>query len=158
MAALADSKDEFFMNAALVEAEQAAAEGEIPVGAVVVQDGKMIAAAHNRREQDTDATAHAEMLALQRACQKLNRWRLNDCTLYVTLEPCPMCAGALWNARIGRIVYGAWDSAAGACGSLFNIPGHPALLPHPDITAGIKEKECREILQRFLREKRKNKT
>lgn len=143
------------MELALQEAKQAAKEGEIPVGAVIVREGEIIAAAHNRREQDQDATAHAEILALQAACKKLNRWRLPDCTLYVTLEPCPMCAGALWNARIGRIVYGAWDSTAGACGSLFNIPQHPALAPHPVVTAGVKEAACRKMLQDFLQKRRK---
>lgn len=142
------------MERALKEAKKAAAEGEIPVGALIVRAGCVIASAHNRREQDQDATAHAEILALQAACKKLNRWRLPDCILYVTLEPCPMCAGALWNARIGRIVYGAWDSTAGACGSLFNIPQHPALAPHPVVTAGVKEAACRKILQDFLQKRR----
>ena len=148
---VASAQDLMFMDLALEEARQAAREGEIPVGAVLVRKGQVVARAHNRREQDRDATAHAELLAIRRACEKLGRWRLTDCTLYVTLEPCPMCAGAIWNARIGRLVYGAWDSAAGACGSQFNLPVHPYLNHRTEVTAGIREKESREILRDFLK-------
>lgn len=151
---LAGQTDVHFMEMALEEARQAAREGEIPVGAVLVREGRVVARNHNRREQDRDATAHAEVLVLREACRQLGRWRLSDTALYVTLEPCPMCAGAIWNARVGRLVYGAWDSAAGACGSQFNLPAHPSLNFRTQVTAGVMEEECREILQDFLKARR----
>lgn len=151
---LAGQTDVHFMEMALEEARQAAREGEIPVGAVLVREGQVLARNHNRREQDRDATAHAEVLVLREACRQLGRWRLSDTVLYVTLEPCPMCAGAIWNARVGRLVYGAWDSAAGACGSQFNLPAHPSLNFRTQVTAGVMEEECRKILQDFLKARR----
>lgn len=151
---LAGQTDVHFMEMALEEARQAAREGEIPVGAVLVREGRVVARNHNRREQDRDATAHAEVLVLREACRQLGRWRLSDTALYVTLEPCPMCAGAIWNARVGRLVYGAWDSAAGACGSQFNLPAHPSLNFRTQVTAGVLEEECRKILQDFLKTRR----
>lgn len=151
---LAGQTDVHFMEMALEEARQAAREGEIPVGAVLVREGRVEARNHNRREQDRDATAHAEVLVLREACRQLGRWRLSDTALYVTLEPCPMCAGAIWNARVGRLVYGAWDSAAGACGSQFNLPAHPSLNFRTQVTAGVMEEECRKILQDFLKARR----
>lgn len=151
---LAGQADVHFMKMALEEARQAAREGEIPVGAVLVREGQVLARNHNRREQDRDATAHAEVLVLREACRQLGRWRLSDTALYVTLEPCPMCAGAIWNARVGRLVYGAWDSAAGACGSQFNLPAHPSLNFRTQVTAGVLEEECRKILQDFLKARR----
>lgn len=151
---LAGQTDVHFMEMALEEARQAAREGEIPVGAVLVREGRVVARNHNRREQDRDATAHAEVLVLREACRQLGRWRLSDTALYVTLEPCPMCAGAIWNARVGRLVYGAWDSAAGACGSQFNLPAHPSLNFRTQVTAGVMEEECRKILQDFLEARR----
>ncbi|MEE1599165.1 MULTISPECIES: tRNA adenosine(34) deaminase TadA [Acidaminococcus] len=151
---LAGQTDVHFMEMALEEARQAAREGEIPVGAVLVREGQVLARNHNRREQDRDATAHAEVLVLREACRQLGRWRLSDTALYVTLEPCPMCAGAIWNARVGRLVYGAWDSAAGACGSQFNLPAHPSLNFRTQVTAGVMEEECRKILQDFLKARR----
>ena len=148
------TQDERFMKEALVEAEQAFALGEVPVGAVVVKDGKIIARGHNRRETDRVATAHAELLAMEEACRVLGSWRLSDCTLYVTLEPCPMCAGTAVNARVGRVVYGAKDAKAGAMGSVFSVNAYP--LNHKvDLTVGVLEAECREILQRFFEGKRK---
>lgn len=148
------TQDERFMKEALVEAEQAFALGEVPVGAVVVKDGKIIARGHNRRECDHLATAHAELLAMEEACRALDSWRLSDCTLYVTLEPCPMCAGTAVNARMGRVVYGAKDAKAGAMGSVFSVNAYP--LNHKvDLTVGVLEAECREILRRFFEEKRK---
>ena len=148
------TQDERFMKEALVEAEQAFALGEVPVGAVVVKDGKIIARGHNRRETDRVATAHAELLAMEEACRVLGSWRLSDCTLYVTLEPCPMCAGTAINARVGRVVYGAKDAKAGAMGSVFSVNAYP--LNHKvDLTVGVLEAECREILQRFFEGKRK---
>ena len=101
-----------------------------------------------------DATAHAEFLVIRQACRLLRRWRLSDTTLYVTLEPCPMCAGAILERRVGRLVYGAWDSAAGACGSQFNLPAHPSLNFRTEVTAGVLEEECRKILQDFLKARR----
>ena len=151
---LAGQTDVHFMEMALEEARQAAREGEIPVGAVLVREGRVVARNHNRREQDRDATAHAEVLVLREACRQLGRWRLSDTALYVTLEPCPMCAGDIWNARVGRLVYGAWDSAAGACGSQFNLPAHPSLNFRTQVTAGVMEEECRKILQDFLKARR----
>lgn len=151
---LAGQTDVHFMEMALEEARQAAREGEIPVGAVLVREGQVLARNHNRREQDRDATAHSEVLVLREACRQLGRWRLSDTALYVTLEPCPMCAGAIWNARVGRLVYGAWDSAAGACGSQFNLPAHPSLNFRTQVTAGVLEEECRKILQDFLKARR----
>ncbi len=151
---LAGQTDVHFMEMALEEARQAAREGEIPVGAVLVREGRVVARNHNRREQDRDATAHAEVLVLREAGRQLGRWRLSDTALYVTLEPCPMCAGAIWNARVGRLVYGAWDSAAGACGSQFNLPAHPSLNFRTQVTAGVMEEECRKILQDFLKARR----
>lgn len=151
---LAGQTDVHFMEMALEEARRAAREGEIPVGAVLVREGRVVARNHNRREQDRDATAHAEVLVLREACRQLGRWRLSDTALYVTLEPCPMCAGAIWNARVGRLVYGAWDSAAGACGSQFNLPAHPSLNFRTQVTAGVMEEECRKILQDFLKARR----
>ena len=148
------TQDERFMKEALVEAEQAFALGEVPVGAVVVKDGKIIARGHNRRETDRVATAHAELLAMEEACRALGSWRLSECTLYVTLEPCPMCAGTAVNARVGRVVYGAKDAKAGAMGSVFSVNAYP--LNHKvDLTVGVLEAECREILRRFFEEKRK---
>ena len=148
------TQDERFMKEALVEAEQAFALGEVPVGAVVVKDGKIIARGHNRRETDRVATAHAELLAMEEACRALGSWRLSECTLYVTLEPCPMCAGTAVNARVGRVVYGAKDAKAGAMGSVFSVNAYP--LNHKvDLTVGVLEAECREILQRFFEGKRK---
>lgn len=148
------TQDERFMKEALVEAEQAFALGEVPVGAVVVKDGKIIARGHNRRETDRVATAHAELLAMEEACRALGSWRLSECTLYVTLEPCPMCAGTAVNARVGRVVYGAKDAKAGAMGSVFSVNAYP--LNHKvDLTVGVLEAECREILRRFFEGKRK---
>ena len=151
---LAGQSDVRFMEMALEEARQAAREGEIPVGAVLVREGQVLARDHNRREQERDATAHAEVMVIREACRKLQRWRLSDTTLYVTLEPCPRCAGAIWNARVGRLVYGAWDSTAGACGSQINLPAQGSLNFRTAVTAGVMEEDCRKILQDFLKVRR----
>lgn len=143
-----------YMTIALEEAKQAAKEQEIPVGAVLVVAGEIVAQAHNQREQLRDATAHAEILAIQKACTKLGRWRLTDATLYVTLEPCPMCAGAIFNARIGRLVYGAVDSRAGACESVFNIVQNKHLNHQTATTAGVLADQCAQVLKDFLLERR----
>jgi len=153
------NRDEFFMARALTLANQAALLGEVPVGAVVVMDGEIVAEAYNRRELDKNALAHAELLAIDKACAKLGGWRLHKCDLYVTLEPCPMCAGAIVNARIRRVIVGAKDAKAGAMGSLMNVNFYP-LNHHPAVEFGVLERECADILREFflrLREKRRGK-
>lgn len=142
-------KDVSFMREALLEAHKAALLGEIPVGAVIVKDGQIIARAHNRRELDQDALAHAEVLCIQSACQTLHSWRLSGCTLYVTLEPCPMCSGAIINSRLDRVVYGAKDEKAGCAGSvadLFVMPFNHT----PIIRSGILKEECAAVLSQFF--------
>ena len=145
-----------FMRLALEEAQKAAEEGEVPIGAVVVRDGIVIASAHNTRERQKNATHHAELLAIDAACKALGGWRLWECDLYVTLEPCPMCAGAIINSRVRRVVYGAKDAKAGFCGSvadLFAMPFNHA----PLVQSGVLAEECTALLQAFfvkLREKR----
>lgn len=142
------------MGAALAEAEQAAALGEVPVGAVVARDGEIIAAAHNTRETEKNALHHAELLAIDAACKKLGGWRLHRCDLYVTLEPCPMCAGALINSRMRTVYYGAPDPKAGSCGSLINLFALP-YNHQPALVSGVLEQECADILRNFFRELRK---
>jgi tRNA(adenine34) deaminase len=142
------------MTAALGEAERALAENEVPVGAIVVHGGRIVAAAHNQREQLRDATAHAEMIAITQASESLGSWRLTDCTLYVTLEPCPMCAGAVLQARIPRLVYGAADPKAGAVDSLYRLLDDPRLNHRTEVVAGILAHPCGEILTRFFRAQR----
>jgi len=144
------------MELALAEAKQAAVEGEVPIGAILVLDGEVIAAAHNRRETDQDATAHAEMLVIQAGCRKLGRWRLSGTTMFVTIEPCPMCAGALVMSRIDRLVYGSPDSRAGAVDSIFNVVQHPALNHRLAVTAGVRQEECAAVMQAFFRKKRRS--
>jgi tRNA(adenine34) deaminase len=138
------------MHLALAEAEKAAAIGETPVGAVLVINGEVIAAAHNMRETWQDPTAHAELLAVREASAQLGRWRLHDATLYVTLEPCLMCSGALVLARIGRLVYGCRDPKAGALGSVYDVVRDGRLNHTYRITPGILEAECRDVLQVFF--------
>ncbi len=148
--------DEKFMREALSEARAAAAVGEVPIGAVVVRAGEIVARAHNRRELDQDPSAHAEFAALCAAAQSLGRWRLSDCTVYVTLEPCCMCAGAITGAQIPHVVYGAADSKMGAGGSLVNLLCLPGCF-RPDVTTGVLEEECRALLQTFFRSLRERK-
>ncbi len=142
--------DEKFMREALAEARAAAAVGEVPIGAVVVRAGEIVARAHNRRELDQDPSAHAEFLALCAAAQALGRWRLFDCTVYVTLEPCCMCAGLMVNARVGRCVYGAADAKAGAVGSLYDLNADSRLNHRFNVTAGVLADECREVLSTYF--------
>ena len=142
--------DEKFMCEALAEARAAAAVGEVPIGAVVVRAGKIIARAHNRRELDQDPSAHAEFAALCSAAQTLGRWRLSDCTVYATLEPCCMCAGLMVNARVGRCVYGAADAKAGALGSLYDLNADPRLNHRFNVTAGVLADECRKVLSSYF--------
>ena len=142
--------DEKFMREALAEARAAAAVGEVPIGAVVVRAGEIVARAHNRRELDQDPSAHAEFLALCAAAQTLGRWRLSDCTVYVTLEPCCMCAGLMVNARVGRCSYGATDAKAGALGSLYDLNADSRLNHRFNVTAGVLAGECREVLSSYF--------
>ncbi|MBX3432284.1 MAG: tRNA adenosine(34) deaminase TadA [Pirellulales bacterium] len=148
------STDEHYMQLALAEAQAAADEDETPVGAVVVHEGWVIAAAHNQREQLHDPTAHAEMIAITQAAESLASWRLSGCTLFVTLEPCPMCAGAIVQARVPRVVYGADDPKAGAARSLFQILEDPRLNHRCEVVPGVLAEPCGEILREFFRRKR----
>lgn len=147
--------DNYYMGLALEEARAAYAIGEIPIGAVLVIDGEVIASAHNRRETWHDATAHAELIVIQQACRKLTRWRLTGATLYVTIEPCPMCAGALVNSRIDRLVYGSADYKAGAVESIFNVVQNDALNHRLEVTAGVRADECAAVMKEFFRERRR---
>ena len=150
-----NNRDIELMREALSLAARAAEIGEIPVGALVVNaKGEIISGAYNLRENKKSATAHAEILAIEQACSILGGWRLQGCTLYVTLEPCPMCAGALVNSRIDRVVFGAYDMQAGCCGSVINFNAYP--FNHAfKIEGGVLEQECREILTEFFNKKRK---
>ena len=143
----------FFMKEALKEANTAFLEGEVPVGAVIVKDGEIIARGHNMREQKQNALSHAETEAINAACEKLGTWRLDGCELYVTLEPCPMCTGAIINARIDTVVFGAFDSAAGCMDSVINLCDYP-LGKKTDIYAGICEDDCKILLQEFFKKLR----
>ena len=145
---------EDYMNQALTLAREAAAHGEVPVGCVIVRDGKIIGRGRNRREEKQAVSSHAEMEAMAQANEVLGSWRLEDCDLYVTLEPCPMCAGAILNARVRRVFYGARDRAMGACGGVLNLfmedfPQHPALV------GGVLAEECRAVLTDFFRQLRR---
>lgn len=142
------------MALALEEARQAAAEGEIPVGAVLVKDGQVLAKAHNRREADHDPTAHAEMLCMREAAKRLGDWRLRGCTLFVTLEPCPMCAGAMLMSQLSECVYGAADARQGCCGSVYDLPGDPALQGGTQWRAGERAEECAEAMRSFFQNRR----
>ncbi|WP_432647842.1 tRNA adenosine(34) deaminase TadA [Mitsuokella sp.] len=147
--------DAFYMKIALEEAQQAYDLGEVPIGAVLVdKEGNIVSRGHNMREIWHDATAHAEMIAIREACGSLGRWRLSGLTLYVTIEPCPMCAGAIVMSRVDRVVYGSTDARAGACESVFNIPGNPTLNHRPEITAGVLQEECAGIMKRFFKMRR----
>lgn len=146
--------DEAMMDAALDEARAALLHDDVPVGAVVVLDGEIIAARHNERELTRDPTAHAEILALRDASAHISHWRLDDCTLFVTLEPCPMCAGAMVNARLGRLVYGATDPKAGAAGSRFDLVDSELLNHRVSRTTGVLAAECGQLLVDFFRAKR----
>lgn len=147
--------DERFMRLALEEARRAAAEGEVPIGSVVVLAGAVISSAHNRRELDHDPSAHAEFRAMTEAAQKLGRWRLSGCTVYVTLEPCLMCAGLMVNSRIDRCVYGAPDPKGGALGTLYDVSHDPRLNHEFAVISGVREEECAQVLKDFFRARRK---
>jgi tRNA(adenine34) deaminase len=143
------------MQSALREAARALKEDEVPVGAVVVRDGRIVARAHNRPVHLKDPSAHAEILALRRAARKLGNYRLPDCTLYVTIEPCAMCAGAIVHGRLRRVVFGASDPKAGASGSALTVLNHPKLNHQVEIVSGVRAGDCARLLQAFFRRKRK---
>ena len=149
------ARDEELMRLALEEARAAGAEGEVPIGAVVVCDGEVVARAHNRRETDHDPSAHAEFRAMVEASQALGRWRLTGCTVYVTLEPCIMCAGLMINARVDRCVYGAADPKGGALGTLYDVSCDERLNHAFEVTAGVLAEECASELRTFFRARRK---
>jgi len=146
--------DEVFMHMALAEAEQARAEDEVPVGAVIVYQDRIIASAHNQREQLNDPTAHAEMIAITQAAESLNSWRLEECRIYVTLEPCPMCAGAILQARIPHLIYGAADPKSGAVHSLYQLLGDARLNHQTQVTSGVLPEPCGQILSSFFQQQR----
>ncbi len=149
-----DEQDQAFMRVALEEAARATALGEVPIAALVVQGDRILAQTHNYRELWQDPTAHAEIIAIRAAATALGSWRLLDTTLYVTLEPCTMCIGAIILARIPRIVFGAWDPKAGACGSVFDLSSEPKLNHRVSVTGGVLEQESQALLQKFFRELR----
>jgi tRNA(Arg) A34 adenosine deaminase TadA len=151
---IARPDDERWMSAALEEARSAGRCGEVPVGAVIVRDGAVLAASGNRTVRDLDPTAHAEALVIRAAAASLESWRLAGCTLYVTLEPCAMCAGAIVLARLDRVVFGAWDERAGMGGSVADILRHPRLNHRPEVLAGVRASESGELLSGFFRARR----
>jgi tRNA(adenine34) deaminase len=147
-------RDDYFMRMALREAERALEHEDVPIGAVVVRDGELVAAAHNERELRQDPTAHAEVIALREAARAVGSWRLLNAVLYVTLEPCAMCAGAAVLARVARVVFGAGDPKAGACGSVLDVLGEPRLNHRPDVAGGLLAGECGELLSAFFAARR----
>jgi tRNA(adenine34) deaminase len=151
---LIDQNDEVFMRAAIEQARAALKQDEVPVGAIVVKDGEIISQAFNSPITLQDPTAHAEILALRNAGQRLNNYRLIDAELYVTIEPCIMCMGALIHARIKRLIFGTYDLKAGAAGSVFDLTHHARLNHTIDVTSGVLEQECRALMQHFFRERR----
>lgn len=146
--------DEKYMKLAIEEARKAESAGEVPIGAVIVKDGNVLATAYNLRELEQQATAHAELLAVEEACKKTGFWRLNGCTLYVTLEPCAMCAGAIVLSRIERVVYGAADPKGGCAGTLMNLLQDERLNHQAEVTGGVLSEECGAMLSDFFRELR----
>lgn len=151
------TEDIKFMKAALEEAEKAGQIGEVPIGAVLVLDGEIIARAHNLRESKQSATSHAELMVIEEACKKLGTWRLEDTVLYVTLEPCPMCSGAIILSRVKRVVYGASDPKAGCAGTFMNLLTDERFNHQSEVSAGILEEECGAILSAFFKDLRKRK-
>ena len=154
MSAQTPSSDERFMGQAIELAKAAAEHGDVPIGAVVVRGGEAIAAAGNQRERSADPTAHAELLALREAAARLGGWRIEDATIYVTLEPCAMCAGAIVLARVARVVYGAADPKAGAAGSVLDVLGESALNHHPEVEGGVLGERCAALLSAFFSARR----
>lgn len=150
-------EDQHWMQAAIAEAHLAEQLGEVPIGAVIVKDGQIIGRGHNLRESKHDPTAHAELEAIRDACERLDAWRLLDCTLYVTLEPCPMCAGAIVQSRVKRVVYGTQDPKAGCAGTLMNLLQEPRFNHETELTSGVLQSECAQLLTQFFRQLRKSK-
>jgi len=148
-------RDHFYMQLALRQAALAPAIGEIPIGAVLVYKEEVLAAAHNYREVSQDPTAHAEMIVIRKAAEQLRTWRLTETTLYVTLEPCLMCTGAIVQSRIARLVFGAWDPKAGACGSMFDLRAERRLNHRVEVLGGILEQESQALLQEFFQQRRR---
>lgn len=146
--------EEIFMHFAIKEAKKALAKNEVPVGAVIVKNNKVISMAHNKTEKNKTATNHAEILAIQKACKKLGDWRLNDCEIYVTLEPCCMCSGAIINSRIKKVVFGAYDTNMGCAGGAYNLFKFEKLNFKGEIIGGVKEEECSSLLKKFFKSKR----
>lgn len=146
--------DNFFMNRALDEAYEAYKLDEVPIGSVIVKDGKVIGKGYNRKEVSLDTTNHAEIMAIREASKNLKNWRLTDCTMYVTVEPCPMCAGAIVNSRISELVIGAMDPKGGACGSLYNIVEDHRLNHRVEVRRGVLEEECSNIMKDFFKKLR----
>ena len=144
-----------FMRLAIKEAKKAELVDEVPIGAVIVKDGKVIARAHNKKETKNQATRHAEIEAIEKATKKVNNWWLEDCDIYVTLEPCAMCAGALINSRLRNIYFGAYDKKAGCCGSLYNLPEDTRFNHRLKVEGGILEEECASLLTNYFKKKRK---
>lgn len=145
---------ERYMSVAYELAQKAYKKDEVPVGAVIVHNNKIIATGYNKRQKSQDATNHAEVIVIKKACKKLKTFRLNDCTIYVTLEPCVMCAGAIINARIGKVIFGAYDKKFGCCGSLYNLLGEKKFNHHPEVIGGVMEEKCSKILTDFFENKR----
>ncbi len=146
--------DSDFMSLSLEEAKKASVLGDVPVGCVIVKDNKVIARSYNRREETGDPLAHAEMLALRQAAEAIGSWRLDGCSVYVTLEPCPMCAGALVQSRVSRLIFGVRDFKAGSAGTVFNLVSDPRLPHRIEVIDGVREEECRKLLSDFFNEKR----
>lgn len=147
------TQEEKYMREAVRQAKKAVALKEVPIGCVIVHDGAIIARGYNRRTIDKNVLAHAEIIAIRKACRKIGDWRLEDCTMYVTLEPCPMCAGAIINSRIRRVVYGAADTKAGCCGSVTDLFAMP-FNHHPVVEQGLRAEEAQELLQAFFKDLR----
>lgn len=150
-------KNEKWMKEAIKQAKKAAQKDEVPIGCVIVKDDQIIARAYNKREMKQCSTAHAEILAIEKACKKLGSWRLEDCDLYVTLEPCPMCSGAIIQSRIRNVIFGAYDPKGGCMGSNMNINDVRGFNHYPDIEGGILQDECSRLLKEFFKAKRKKK-
>lgn len=153
-----EQEDQAWMYKALEEAKKAELIGEVPIGAIIVKDGEVIGTGYNLRETKHDPTAHAEMVAIREACDRIGAWRLLECTLYVTLEPCPMCAGAIVQSRIQRVVYGTRDPKAGCAGTLMNLLQEPRFNHETELTEGVLQSECATILTQFFRKLRQQRT
>ena len=148
------TEEEKYMKEALRQAKKAEKLGEVPIGCVIVKDGKIIARGYNRRNTDKNTLAHAELQAIRKASKAVGDWRLEGCTIYITLEPCPMCAGACLQTHIGRIVFGAWDAKLGACGSVWDIPRDPHVGLVPEVIGGVREAECGRLMTDFFARRR----